>query len=658
MAIKKSGLENKAVASSVKSMRSLSAKEKNDSSLALSRVTVSEEGRVHPFPDGGKGGSAGKPAAFAALLPAKGILMELGMAFVPVQHHFFRDPETFSALENQIIPKLFAGKPQGSEVRIWSLGCSTGEEAYSLAILLQEHMDALQQNCAVQVFATDIDSRVITTARAGIYPSGIAADMSAERLIRFFSAEASKIAFRINKSIRDMVIFSKQDAINDLPFSKLDLICCRNLLSSLSTDVQKKLIARLYYALKPEGFLFLGTTETIKNYSDMFAVVDRKFKLYRRRQEIGDDRWAGFSRQRSSLAAADGTKLQLVGRGPGTGRLSLRELTEQTLLKLTAPTGALVNAHGDILYLHGRTGMYLEQVASEDSTNNILKMAREGLRHELASALHKNMISGEIYRKSGLRVKSDGAFVTVNLTISPVVTGPVPISAVPLYLIIMEEVVLLNEDRWENPNGCAHTLESDDNACIASLRLEVRAKEEYLHAANEQLASANVEMQSLNEDLQVTNEELLTSKEELQSVNEEFSAVNGELQIKVVELKRSNGDLNNMLAGAGIATIFVDLEMRILSFTSLISKVINLISGDVGRSLGHIMSHLVEHECLVANVKIVLETQVQKEIDVQTMNGGWYSMRIHSYRTIDKSVAGAVITFIEIKDRKEERNFC
>ena len=638
MAKKKSGSENNAVASSVKSVRSLSAKEKNDSFIAVNRGRHSQNDKAQYFPVAARGGSAEGPVAFDA--------------FVPNQHHFFPDPQTFEVLENQIIPKLFTGKPQGGEVRIWSLGCSTGEEAYSLAILLQEHIDALRQSYALQVFATDIDSRAITTARAGIYPSGIAADMSAERLIRFFSAESGDIAFRVNKNIRDMVIFSKQDVINDPPLSKLDLICCRNLFCSLSVDVHKKLIPLFHFALKPDGFLFLGTTETIEDYSDMFAVVDRKSKLYRRRKEKNNDRWAGFSRHLASLAVADGTRLQLVGRGLGTGKLSLRELTEQTLLKLTAPTGALVNAHGDILYLHGRTGMYLEQVASDDSTNNILKMAREGLRHELASALHKAMISGKIYRRTGLRVKSDGAFVTVNLTISPVVTGPVPIPAVPLYLIIMEEVALPNNDGWENSNGCAHTLESDDKACIASLRQEVRAKEEYLQAANEQLASANVEMQSLNEDLQVTNEELLTSKEELQSVNEEFSAINGELQIKVMDLQRSNGDLNNMLAGAGIATIFVDLEMRILSFTAEITKIVNLINGDVGRSLGHIVSQLVEQDCLVANVKIVMETQVQKEIDVQTMNGRWYSMRIHSYRTVDKSVAGAVITFIDTKGLK------
>ena len=565
--------------------------------------------------------------------------------------NFFRDPETFKLLKKQIIPKLFADKPKGSAVRVWSIGCSTGEEAYSLAILLQEHLDALKQDYTVQVFATDIDSKAISTARAGIYPASIAADVTPQRLARFFSAEQDATTYRINKSIRDTVIFSEQDVIRDPPFSKLDLVSCRNLLIYMSTGLQKKIIPLLHYALKPDGFLFLGTSETVGDFGDMFDVFNRKSKLYRRRHDIHNIQRASLGRRLASLTVGDRIAPQAVGRRAGPGKLTLRALTERAILQLAAPTGALVNSQGDILYLHGRAGMYLEPTPGEVSVNNILKMAREGLQEELTSALRMTVTSGEIFRRSGLRVNTNGALTTVNLTITPVVTGPAATNEAPLYLILLEEVAQASSNKTEDSPGFDSS-DLETSAYVASLRQELRAKEEYLQTVNEELKSSNEEMQSINEELQSTNEELETSKEELQSVNEELATVNGELQINVTDLTRTNNDMNNMVAGTGIGTVFVDLELRILRFTPDVTRIINLIPGDVGRPVGHIVSNLVGYENLVADVKKVLQNLVPKDVDVQTTEEKWYTMRLQPYHTIDNVIEGAVITFVDITERK------
>jgi two-component system CheB/CheR fusion protein len=288
---------------------------------------------------------------------------------------FFRDPEAFAALEEQIIPRLFADKPAGGVIRVWSTGCSTGEEAYSLAILLQEHMESLRQRYTLQVFATDIDSRAIATARAGIFPAGIAADVSSERLARFFTAEPDGSAYRIHKGIRDLLVFSEHDLLKDPPFSRLDLLSCRNLLIYLNADLQKQLAAIFHYALKPGGILFLGTSESPGGSGDLFAVLDRKAKLYQRKNDVAATRHAYLRRFLPPMTTLEqpGKAKTAVGM-----KVTLRDLTEQALLQQVAPAAALVNGQGDILYLHGRTGAYLEPAPGESGINNIVKMARDG----------------------------------------------------------------------------------------------------------------------------------------------------------------------------------------------------------------------------------------------------------------------------------------
>jgi len=541
---------------------------------------------------------------------------------------FFRDPETFNVIEEQVIPKLFAGKPATSVLRVWSPGCSTGEEAYSLAILLAERQEAMKQSFKVQVFATDIDSQAIATARAGLYPASIAADISKERLMRFFTAESNGTAYRIHKGIRDMLVFSEQSVTKDPPFSKLNLISCRNLLIYFGSDLQKKIIPLFHYALVPGGFLFLGTSETIGEFGDLFSTLDRKAKLYQRKEDfVAAQRLARFTPPLTSLDIA----LPKTAGKTAAIKPSLRKLTEEALLQQVAPAAALVNAQGDILYLHGRTGLYLEPAPGETGVSNILKMAREGLRQELTLALHKIVRANEMIRCPGLHVRTNGGFTTINLTLQPVAPGSS--SEVPLYLVILEKAPAIDPGPDLLPGALTEAETPDIH--ITALKQELQAKEEYLQTANEELEtsneelkSSNEEMQSVNEELQSTNEELETSKEELQSVNEELATVNNELQTKVADLTRINNDMNNLLAGTGIATVFVDYKLHILRFTPTASQIINLIQADMGRPVSHIVSNLAGYNGLVEDIQAVLDTLIPREAEVQTQDGHWYMMRI------------------------------
>ncbi|MFH0785959.1 MAG: CheR family methyltransferase [Pseudomonadota bacterium] len=582
--------------------------------------------------------------------------------------NFFRDPEAFQALEEQVIPKLFAGKPAGSAIRVWSPGCSTGEEAYSLAILLQERFEALKQGHTVQIFATDIDSRAIATARTGIYPASIATDISPKRFARFFTAEPDGSVYRIQKSLRDMLVFSEHNVIKDPPFSKLDLISCRNLLIYIGGDLQRKIMSLFHYALNSGGVLFLGSSETIGDSERLFTTLDRKSKFYQRNDDLQGYRREPLGTLLTPMTGLNAARPQVSPdiKTTSPGKVPLRNLTEQTILQQVAPVAVLVDKKGDIVYLHGRTGMYLEMPPGETETN-ILKMAREGLGHALTIALQKSSVSNKIVRYSGLRVKTNGDFTGVNLTVHPVSPSSVTTVGVPLYLVVFEESALFGQDLLtavlqgkEGSEPSDISPETATEANIQKLRQELQIKEEYLQNAieeldtsNEELKSSNEEMQSVNEEMQSTNEELETSKEELQSVNEELATVNSELQINVVDLSRANNDMNNLLAGTGIATVFVDLQQRILRFTPSASRIINLIASDLGRPVGHIVSNLRGYNRLVEDVQTVLDTLVRQEIDVQTGEDAWYRMRIQPYRTLKNVIEGAVITFTDITEVKK-----
>jgi two-component system CheB/CheR fusion protein len=445
--------------------------------------------------------------------------------------------------------------------------------------------------------------------------------------------------------------------------SPLDLISCRNLLIYMGAGLQKKLMPLFHYALNPGGYLFLGTSESVGDFTHLFTTVDRRSKLYRRRDDTPRTRGGSMGWRAPPATAREDTPPPPARRVIPPGRPPLRELTERALLQHVAASAALVDGRGDILYLHGRTGTYLEPVAGEAGVNNILKMAREGLMREMVTALHSAVATKTVVRVPGLRVRTNGATATVNLTIHPIPPSAAGASEAALYLVVLEEPPPSSADPSApaTPRDAlgAEAPDTDDDPRIIALKHELRAKEDYLRAANEELQtsneelkSSNEEMQSVNEELQSANEELETSREELQSVNEELATVNAELQAKVGDLSRVNNDMNNLLAGTGIGTIFVDHQLRILRFTPAATRIVNLIPGDVGRSVGHVVTNFIGYDRLLNDATEVLNTLVPREAQVQTTDGKWYTVSILPYRTLENVIEGAVITFVDITDMK------
>ncbi len=464
---------------------------------------------------------------------------------------FFRDQDAVLTLTELAIPRLFVGKAPNSLIRIWVPACSTGEEAYSIAILIQEYLELNQEGHKIQIFATDIDSLSITKARTGKYPASIASGISPERLNRFFSLSEDGTTYRINKNIRDMVIFSDQDVIKDPPFSKLDLISCRNLMIYMNSELQDKLIPLFHYALNPEGLLFLGTSESIGNNSNLFSTINRKTKLYMRNDYSSDNQREILSHFVVTANSAASKTKEASQRPSTTAKLPLRELAEQAILQNMVPVAALVNRRGDILYLHGRTGDYFEMTPGEAGVNNVLKMAREGLQQEITRALHKAVEEKQRVDFPNIEFNTSSGTLVVDLTICPVSPSTDSVISETLFLLTLKEA---NKTELRE-----YTLPLDSNASFEALKAELQSKEEYLQSTNEELETANEElkssyeeMQSVNEELQSTNEELETAKEELQSINEELITVNSELQDKVTELTRTNNDMNNLIAGTAL----------------------------------------------------------------------------------------------------------
>jgi two-component system CheB/CheR fusion protein len=423
-------------------------------------------------------------------------------------------------------------------VRIWVCGCSTGEEAYSIAILIHEHLQTLDRGHKVQIFASDVDRHAIEQARTGAYPSSIASDVSANRLARYFLLDANSGLYRIQKVIRDLLVFSEQDVIKDPPFSKLDLISCRNVLIYMNKELQRKLLALFHFALTPRGVLFLGASESVGDLLTLFTPIEHKWKMYERQENP-------LPPLRLALTETTTPGTERINRpntqrqeGPGEAKVDLRVVTERALAAHYAQAGVLITSRGEILYVYGRTGKYLEP-APGDATLNILTMAREGLQRELTTALYRAVALREPVYRENLRVRTNGDFSTVNLTVRPVVVNP-GVTPPNLFLVILDELTLAPVDRDVLPESETTLPVAPGPSRIAALEQELRAKEEYLQTtveemetANEELNSANEEMQSVNEELHSTNEELETSKEELQSLNEELSTVNAELQTRL-----------------------------------------------------------------------------------------------------------------------------
>lgn len=563
---------------------------------------------------------------------------------------FFRDPEAYQSLLENAVNNLIANRPVGTQMRVWTPGCSTGEEAYSIAMLFQEQMEKAGRQFSLQVFATDIDQVAIEKARVGLYPANIAADVTPERLARFFVQE-SEDSYRIKKNIRDSVVFAEQDVIKDPPFSKIDLISCRNLLIYMQADLQRKVIPIFHYALNSGGFLLLGSSESVGEFTNLFEAIDRKWKLYLRKEVVFPHGVViEMPVQAAAFAATAAERAEQKGK-----KVNVREVTERALLADYAPTCVTVSPHGEILFVYGRTGKYLELPPGEINVN-ILRTAREGLRPELATALRKAVTGKKSVRYDGLTVKTNGDTEQVNLIVKP---ADVFSAETGTLLVIFEPVAPARAAKPKKPRPIEET-RSERDRHIAALERELRVKEEYLQTtieeletANEELKSTNEELQSTNEELQSTNEELETSKEELQSVNEELVTVNTELQQKIEDLSRANNDMNNLLAGTGIGTIFVDHAQCIQRFTPAVTRLIPLMQGDIGRPLEHFAGNLLNTDNLHADIQTVLDNLTPREAEAQTKDGQWYLLRILPYRTLENVIEGAVLTFFEITEQKK-----
>ncbi|HEY3356560.1 MAG TPA: chemotaxis protein CheB [Polyangia bacterium] len=558
---------------------------------------------------------------------------------------FFRDPDAWEQLRQQVLPALLAARPAGGTLRAWVPGCSTGEEAYSLAIVFKEALAQVHpvKRYALQIFATDLDKDAIDQARQGSYPANIAGDVSAERLRRFFVEDEHR--YQVSKEIRETVTFAPQNLIMDPPFTRLDILSCRNLLIYLAPELQKRLLPLFHYSLNPDGLLLLGGAETIGAATDLFAPLGGKARIYRKlnappRAEPVEFPASFFPGQRRETEAWPAPP------GAHQPASNLQTLSAQVLLTRYAPAAVLTTASGDILYVSGRTGRYLEPAAGKANWN-IHAMARDGLRYELGAALHKALRDQRPVTQRGVKVGTDAGVQVVDITIDPIQE---PQALRGMVMIVFTDVTtpLAVEPPAQatKASGYPAVLARTEQE-LRQTREDLQTTREEMQTSQEEIRSSNEELQSTNEELQSTNEELTTSKEEMQSLNEELQTVNHELQAKVEELSRANNDMRNLLDSTDVATLFLDEELHVRRFTAQMSKIIKLIPGDVDRPLTDLAWDLVYPE-LGADAREVLRTLVVKETPVATKDGRWFSVRIMPYRTLDNRIDGVVITFIDI----------
>ncbi|MBK9516857.1 MAG: PAS domain-containing protein [Anaeromyxobacter sp.] len=554
---------------------------------------------------------------------------------------FFRDPQAFQALQDQALEKLVMGKAAGEVVRVWVAGCASGEEAYSIAILLREVLDRTQRELKVQVYATDLDGDAIAAARAGVYPGSIQADVSPERLRRFFVAEGA--GYRVKKEIREQVVFAVHDLLKDPPFTRLDLLSCRNVFIYLESALQSRLLDLFHYALRPGGVLFLSPAEGLGDRADLFTPLDRKWRLFRARRGM------------ASAGAVLTSGLAWV-RHPGSETMrktqpgDFAEMTRRLLLASYAPASVLTDREGTILFVHGDTGPYLRPAPGQP-TLSVAEMAREGLQLEVRAALRRAGNTGKAVRRPGIPVRWHGATQTVDLTVRPVAT---PAGAPPLLLVTFQEARAAAPTKAAGAKGGRRAAGQDRSQelarALAATRESLQATIEEQQTSQEELQASNEELQSTNEEVQASNEELETAKEELQSVNEELTTVNAELQAKVEQLTGMQDDLKNLFEAISVATVFLDERLRVKRFSREACRLYRLAAGDVGRPLVDLKSNLVDHD-LLAEAQLVLDTLVPVEREVRTTAGAWYLARLVPYRTVDGVIRGVVLTFTDISGR-------
>jgi two-component system CheB/CheR fusion protein len=551
--------------------------------------------------------------------------------------NFFRDADAFATLEQIAIPKLFENIGAGDTLRVWIPGCATGEEVYSIAILLREHIDRVRNVPKLQIFATDIDDAALAVARTGRYPETSMAGVSPERRGRFFSRDDA--SYMVNKEIRELCVFSAHSVIRDPPFSRIDLISCRNLLIYLGHDFQSRVIPVFHFALKPDGYLFLGTSENISQFGELFARVDKKQRLFQRRDHVpGPLRFPLIVPTVRTQAAGAESKRDLF-----SGAANLRRAVEIRMLENFSPPHVVVNREGDIVHYSARTGKYLEPGAGMPS-RQLLALARPGLRLDLRSALHEAVETRRTVIREGMTVENEDRHQSVRVTIEPLGNHETD----PLFLVLFTELGPPKTPSQAAAERHAQTDVEQLERDLRDTRERLQSTVEEYETALEELKATNEEMVSVNEELQSTNEELETSKEELQSLNEELHAVNAELNGKIDELDDANADLRNLFESTQIATIFLDHDLVIRSFTPAATAIFNLISTDRGRPLTDIVTHL-EDDDLRREIRTVLERGETVERPVRRSDGtAHYLMRILPYRARGNVIDGVLVTFPEV----------
>jgi two-component system, chemotaxis family, CheB/CheR fusion protein len=585
---------------------------------------------------------------------------------------FFRNPEAFEVLKGRVFPKILKNRSSNDTTRVWVLGCSTGQEAYSIAMAYLEFAGKTNSNLPLQIFATDLNDGLLEKARAGLYAKNLVQDLSPERLRRFFAQEDG--GYRVSKSIREMCVFARQNLLTDPPFSRLDLISCRNLMIYLEPALQRKIIPTFHYALKANGFLFLGASETIGANTDLFATVDKKHKVYSKKATAARPLSVRLhSRNPASHKAAP--RIEPPGSREGSELDAQKEADRITLSKY-APAGVLINADLEVLQFRGMTSPYLSPAPGRASFN-LLKMAREGLTLPLRAAINKAKKENQRVRKENVQLDENDEARNVSLEV-------IPLKNIkdPNFLVLFESGSTgrlrgareVGAARGKKKPKASRRKETgkDDHALEENteLKSELAETREYLQtlqeeheAATEELQASNEEVQSANEELQSINEELETSKEELESTNEELITVNEEMQTRNQELKRLNSDLNNLHNSVNMSIVVLGRDLTIRRFTPRAEKELNLLATDIGQPIGRIKTNL-DFPALEKTIGEVIKTMSTREKEVQSKDGRVYSLRVRPYVTIDNKIDGAVLALVDITDLKQteqqirdERNY-
>jgi two-component system CheB/CheR fusion protein len=556
---------------------------------------------------------------------------------------FFRDAPVWEQLKTEVIPALLARHPDGAVLRAWTPGCSTGEEAYTLAMVFKEAIAEINptQRFSLQIFASDLDKEAIATGRAGIYARNITTEVTEKRLKRYFVEDVG--GYRVCNEIREMVIFAEQNVIADPPFTKLNLVSCRNLLIYLESELQAKLIQLFHYSLNPGGYLVLGSAESIGTAANLFSPLDGKSRIYRRldapARVLPVDFPAAFVLSHPKWGGAISPQQGDIPSGP-----NLQGLVEKLVLQHYAPAAVLVTDQGDMLYFSGKTGKYLEPASGKPSLN-LFAMARDGLNQALSEAFHRAVREKTAAKLKNVKITGNGLAQYVNIVVQPL---DEPAALCGMVLIVFNDVV---RPRRKKSRGVADAV-AVDGTRMEALVQELQQSREEAKSTREEMQTSQEELQSTNEELQSTNEELTTSKEEMQSMNEELQTVNHELQAKVTELSRASNDMRNLLDSTEIATLFLDEALNVRRFTAQTTRIIKLIPGDTGRPITDIVTDL-NYPNMVTDAREVLRTLVFREKDLSTTDGRWFKVRTMPYRTQENRIDGLVITFSDITVSKK-----